>query len=150
MSANYSFYPQVQQGYQSWQQGYPQPVPDQLMQYRMMNQQAQNQPQNQLQQPISPPADSPMIWVQGEAGAKAYLVSPGNTVVLWDSESEVIYIKSANQAGIPVMRVFDYKERMGSSPAPAQQSVNEFVTRKEFNDLAAKLNALLEKEEEDG
>lgn len=30
------------------------------------------------------------IWVQGEAGAKSYLVAPETTVALWDSEAQVI------------------------------------------------------------
>lgn len=34
---------------------------------------------------------NPLIWVQGEAGAKSYLVGPGQTVALWDSEESVIY-----------------------------------------------------------
>ena len=27
-----------------------------------------------------------VIWVQGEAAAKSYLIAPGSTVPLWDSE----------------------------------------------------------------
>ena len=30
-----------------------------------------------------------LIWVQGEAAAKSYLVAPGSTVQLWDSEEKV-------------------------------------------------------------
>jgi hypothetical protein len=30
---------------------------------------------------------SGQIWVQGEAGAKSYLVAPNKTVTLWDSET---------------------------------------------------------------
>ena len=29
-----------------------------------------------------------IIWVQGESGAKSYMVAPGNTVQLWDSEAQ--------------------------------------------------------------
>ena len=76
-----------------------QPVPDQLAQLR----------QNQMaQQPMQmPPAMQPqnnMIWVQGEAGAKAYLVANGNTVPLWDSEQPYVYIKTVDAAGVPSMR----------------------------------------------
>mgnify|MGYP001025061831 CR=1 FL=1 len=36
-------------------------------------------------------------WVQNEAGMKAYVVARNSTVVLWDFENPVIYIKSASQ-----------------------------------------------------
>ena len=32
---------------------------------------------------------SQIIWVSGEAGAKSYLVAPGNTVMLLDAENSV-------------------------------------------------------------
>ena len=41
-------------------------------------------------------AQNGVIWVQGEAAAKSYLVAPGCTVQLWDSEKKVIYLKSAD------------------------------------------------------
>ena len=38
-------------------------------------------------------------WVQGIEGAKAYPVAPNAVVELWDSESQTIYIKSADRTG---------------------------------------------------
>ena len=52
-----------------------------------------------------------MTWVQGEAGAKAFIVAPGNTMVLWDSEAQVIYIKEADMMGRPSMQILDYTIR---------------------------------------
>ena len=52
-----------------------------------------------------------IIWVSGEAGAKAYLVAPNNTVQLWDSEAQTIYLKSADASGMPSMKVLDYTIR---------------------------------------
>lgn len=143
------------QGYGHGYGGYQPPVPDQLSMYRqpyVQNggyQQGYQQAQGEARML---PQNEPMTWVQGEAGAKAYIVAPGNTAVLWDSEAEVIYIKSANAAGMPYMRVFDYRERTGAPAAPsaAIQSGNEYVTRGEFEALAARLNALLAKEGHDG
>lgn len=102
----------------------------------------------QLQPPVTPSVTQPMaqqgnnglIWVQGEAGAKSYIVAPGNTVMLMDSEGERFYLKSADASGMPMpLRVFEYKER---TEAPSQafsapvtaQSINfdNFVTREEF------------------
>lgn len=50
-------------------------------------------------------------WVQGEAGAKSYLVAPNTTVQLWDSESQTIYLKSADASGMPSMKILDYTVR---------------------------------------
>lgn len=52
-----------------------------------------------------------IVWVQGEVGARSYLVSAGCTVPLWDSERQTIYIKTVDSSGIPSMRIFDYTER---------------------------------------
>lgn len=99
---------------------YGQPVPDQLAQLRQN--QFQQQPVMQPVQPMQPqqvqpqPPDNGIIWVQGEAGAKAYLVAPGNTVQLWDSEDTVIYLKSADMSGMPSMRILDYTERNATQP----------------------------------
>ena len=50
----------------------------------------------QMYQPYQQPqTNNGIIWVQGEAGAKSYLVAPNNTVQLWDSEDQKIYLKSA-------------------------------------------------------
>ena len=73
------------------------------------------QQQNVQQQQTS------MIWIQGEAAAKSYLVAPNSTVTLWDSESPTIYVKSTDSAGIPSMRIFDYKERTAEPRAEAKK-----------------------------
>ena len=63
---------------------------------------------------------SALTWVQGEAGAKSYLVAPNSTVVLWDSESPTIYIKSSDASGLPNMRVLEYTERTATPNAEAR------------------------------
>jgi len=60
-------------------------------------------------QPQQP--SSGIIWVQGEAGAKSYLVAPNQTVVLWDSEAQTIYLKSADASGIPSIKTLDFTIR---------------------------------------
>ena len=102
----------------------------------------------QYQQPVVQPQQSGngLIWVQGEAGAKSYLVAPGNTVMLMDSESERFYIKSADASGMPLpLRVFAYQEltQQGvQAPAAAEQpNPNNFITREEFEQRIASLTA---------
>jgi len=58
-----------------------------------------------VQQPVQ---QNGIIWVQGEAGAKSYLVAPNNTVQLWDSESQRIFLKSADASGMPSMKILEY------------------------------------------
>lgn len=127
----------------SYQPFYQPPMQDQLMQLRQQYQ-PQQPPQPMAQMPQ--PAQS-MIWVQGDAGAKSYLVAAGNTVPLWDSENPCIYIKSVDASGVPSMRILDYTERTGAR-TPAQPIIptgGEFVTRKEFEAMEARVDALVAK-----
>ncbi len=79
-----------------------------------------------------------IIWVQGEAAAKSYLVAPGSTVQLWDSEEKVIYLKSADVSGMPSMKILDYTIRGDSPAAPAP----EYATKDDLNALAEKVKEL--------
>lgn len=133
------------QGYQPMY--YPQPVPDQLTQLR------QNQMQPQMMQAPQMPAQGQqpsIIWVQGEEGAKAYMVAAGNSVMLMDSDDSIFYIKTADASGVPQpLRIFDYAERAAASRPPVQtiaQPDVEYVTRAEFDALAARMEALTAKE----
>lgn len=89
-------------------------MPDQLAQLR-----AAQQPM--MQQPAQPSSNG-LIWVQGEAGAKSYLVANGSSVLLMDSEKQTFYIKSADAAGMPSMRTFDYTERNASVKQPSSSA----------------------------
>ena len=95
------------------------------------------QQQYQTQQNSFQNGNSSIIWVQGEAGAKSYLVAPNTTVQLWDSEAQVIYLKSADASGMPSMKIIDYTIRDNSqpqTPSPAtMQPVADYVTKDEFN-----------------
>ena len=128
-------------------QGYGQPMQDQLSQLRQPYQPMQMQlvPQGQPMMPVQQTQpDNGMIWVQGEAGAKAYMVAPGNSVVLWDSEDHVIYIKSADAAGMPGMRVFEYIERTAAPRNVSAGNANQYVTRTEFEDFVARINQMMQ------
>lgn len=88
-------------------------------------------------------ANTGIIWCQGEAAAKSYPVQPNATVQLWDSESQTIYLKSADASGMPSMKVIDYTIRdtqSAQNASLAAQSNN--VTRDEFDALFERVNAL--------
>ena len=128
-------------GYQYPYYGSQPPMPDNLAQLRMNA----NQMQNAVVQPSIPSQpmqqqSSQIIWVSGEAGAKSYLVAPGNTVMLLDAENSVFYLKSADASGMPLpLRIFDYKERtttaqqaFGGVVTGESVNLDNFVTREEF------------------
>lgn len=130
----YPYYP----NYQPYQ--YQSPMPDHLTQLRQQQYQPPQQQNN-----------NGIIWVQGEEGAKAYMVAPGNSVFLMDSEASVFYIKSSDASGMPMpLRIFDYTERTAArTPVqPSAASGEEYVTRQEFNALAARLDEITRAKEE--
>ena len=93
----------------------------------------QNAPQN------APPApqqqNNGIVWVQGEAAAKAYPVGPGQAVLLMDSEASAMYIKSTDQSGMPQpLRIFDYTERSvtTSESGLVKKNHEDYITRDEF------------------
>lgn len=85
---------------------------------------------------------SGIIWVQGEAGAKSYMVAPNTTVQLWDSESQTIYLKSADASGMPSMRIIDYTIRDNAPKTPNLTASSDFVTKDELQAVVNELNAL--------
>lgn len=84
-----------------------------------------------------------IIWVQGEAGAKSYLVAPNTTVQLWDSEAQVIYLKSADASGMPSMKIIDYTIRDMTQPQPAQTVQQNYVTKDEFDEFKQQVQKMI-------
>lgn len=83
-----------------------------------------------------------LIWVQGEAGAKSYMVAPNQTVVLWDSEAQVVYLKSADATGMPSIKTLDYTIRGGSPQKAEKSDLSGFATKDEVSALEKEINAL--------
>ena len=89
-----------------------------------------------------------IIWVSGEAGAKAYLLAPNSTVQLWDSEAQTIYLESADASGMPTMKVLDYTIRETPSngvPAASQNQADKlsaYATKAEIDGILAQIQAL--------
>lgn len=102
----------------------PQYQPQMPVMQQPMAQPVQQQAATQ-QQPMPQASGNTMIWIQGEAGAKSYMVAPNTTVPLWDSESQRIYLKSVDAAGMPSMKILTYTiEETPTIGAPAQRAVN--------------------------
>ena len=95
----------------------------------------------------TPQQNNGMIWIQGIESAKAFQVSPNSTVVLWDSEQQCCYIKSADASGMPSMRILDYTIR-SEAPRTAQNALygnnTDIPTRQDLNAMQGQIDALKE------
>ena len=112
---------------------YPQPMPDNLMQMRQ-----QQIPQiPQMQQVANPIPQSGVQWVNGEMEARNWMVAPNAAIALWDSSAPTVYLKQADASGKPTLKIYDLVERAETAPNAPQKSGVEFVTREEFDRLAA-------------
>ena len=96
----------------------------------------------QYQPPMSQNQNG-IIWIQGENAAKSYLVAPNSTVVLFDSESQTIYLKSADATGLPSMRVLDYTIRDQKAHSGVfSQPVGDYATKQEMDALRAEMEQI--------
>lgn len=104
--------------------------------------------------PTQQPQIPGMIWVDGEVGAKAYQMPQGHPVgtpiALWDTNDQVIYLKSINQMGMPNplqkirYQMDEQPQQSGYLPAASQVSgaaESNYVTKDDFE---RKMNELKE------
>ena len=131
--------------------GFPATYPQMYPQYQQPLQ--QQIPQiSQMPQMQQQPQTTGIIWVSGEAGARGYMVAPNTTVQLWDSDQQVIYLKSADASGMPSLKILDYTIR-DQAPKNTPMSVSnvaavnpsDYVTKTEFDDLKMKFEAFCAK-----
>ena len=113
-------------------------MPDNLMQMR----------QQQMMQPAPPPvpqnpvATGGVQWVSSEQEARGYLIAPNSAVALWDSTAPTVYLKQADASGKPTLKIYDLVERAETPRTAPQEKGVEFVTREEFDRLAALVGEL--------
>lgn len=108
--------------------------------------------QQMLQPQVQQQQSSGLTWVQGIEGAKSHFVSPGQSVLLMDSESNSFFIKSADTSGMPLpLRIFDYTERTTQQapqqPTAAVTDTSSYITREEFESRIAQITAVAERTE---
>lgn len=121
---------------------YPQPMSDNLMQMRQ--QQMMPPMQQSMAQPVqqNPIAQGGVQWVSGEQEARGYLIAPNSAVALWDSTAPTVYLKQADASGKPTLKIYDLVERVETPRTAPKEKGVEFVTRKEFDALAALVGEL--------
>lgn len=100
------------------------PYIQQQMQQNQFSQFQQTQPQIPTQN---------LIRVNGIDGAKAYQMTPNSTVALFDSNEDIMYVKSTDGAGFPQIRKFSFVEMQESQTKQAENV--DFVSREEFENF---------------
>lgn len=123
---------------------YPQPMPDTLMQMRQQQMPMMQTPQA----PQNPIAQGGVQWVSGEQEARNWMIAPNAAVALWDSTAPTVYLKQADASGKPSLKIYDLTERAETRHKAPQTPGVEFVTREEFERLAAIVGEIKGKEKE--
>ena len=130
-------------GYNPYQFGQVNPLQPQMD--RLANMQAQ------YQQPQQQNVNQGILWVQGEAGAKSYLVAPNTSVLLMDSDESAFYLKSADSSGMPSLRTFKYIETTNQPKENLKSNNSEdsdFVPKKEFEEFKVEILKRINEAEE--
>lgn len=100
-------------------------------------------PNNNFQRPIP----NQYVFVNGVDGAKAYQVPAGQSIMLMDNDSTLVFMKTANQLGQTSIRYFKLGE-ITEDEAKGINNIN-YVSRSEFDEIKTKLDKLLKKKEAD-
>lgn len=98
-------------------------------------------PYNIFQQ-NSYPQYNGIIWVQGENGANNYNLAPNSLIPLWDSEKQVIYLKSTDFMGRPTTKILDYTIRDSNEPDNKPSDKPNYATADDINSLKNEIELL--------
>lgn len=135
------------------QDGFQNPMQTPAYWQRQLQQMYQGQQQPSANYQVEPSnqqtMNNYMIWVQGEAGAKAFNLPRNTTLPLWDSEANVIYIKSVDINGKPSMTTIHYNEDVPSSENEKQAPIESvdtvaYATKEQFDSVIEQLKNLTE------
>lgn len=70
------------------------------------------------------------------------MVAPNTTVQLWDSESQTIYLKSADASGMPSIKTLEYNIKNENQPIQAKLVEDEYISREEFDALKTQIMSI--------
>lgn len=77
-----------------------------------------------------------LIRVNGIEGAKTYQMSANSTVALFDSNEDIMYIKTTDGAGFPSIRTFNFAEITQNEKSSGGQ---DYISRQEFEEFKKEL-----------
>lgn len=81
-----------------------------------------------------------MVWVNGDQDAINYLMLPNSFVTMRSNDGKTVYFKQTDVSGRASIEAYTLTPRQPQTPQTA-----DYVTRKEFEELVARLKS---KEEE--
>ena len=89
----------------------------------------------------------PLTFVSGIEGAKAFIVTPNQTVYLRDSDSDLLYIKSADNQGRYSLKIYNLVPVEDKKTINNQYASTEALNalRNDFEERLKKLSLELEK-----
>lgn len=127
---------------------YMSPMQDNLAQLR---QQQMMQPQMPVQTAQPQQMQTSVVWISGgKEEANGFMVAPNSRVIIFETNSTVFYIKERDASGTPIpMRTFNYTEEAENKPHDTKKMDDKFVTRKEFDALAALVSEMKGKKREE-
>lgn len=76
-----------------------------------------------------------LIRVNGIEGARAYQMPANSTVALFDTNNDIMYIRTTDGAGFPQIRVFSFTEMN-------QQKQEGSVSRSEIDEIKAEIEEI--------
>ena len=92
-------------------------------------------------QPVQQPVNG-VIKVNGRDSAMQYALPPNSTSpALFDNSGKVFYIVTTDGTGMKTVEAFDFSPHVDEQPVTVNGA--EFVSRREFDEFAAKVNAVI-------
>ena len=70
------------------------------------------------------------------------MIAPNAAVALWDSSAPTVYLKKADASGKPSLTIYDLVERAETPRTAPTEDPVKFVTREEFDALAAVVDGM--------
>lgn len=105
------------------------------------------QPTNNYQSHQTQQTYIPLTFVNGEVGAKAFIMQPNSTIYMQDSDSDKLFIKKSDAQGKSTMRKFklveiDDNDQIIVNKAQKDMSSN-FISKEQFEALKQEFEAKL-------
>lgn len=101
----------------------------------------QGQPVQPMVQPYQQPVNG-IVKVNGRDSAMQYQLPPNSTSpALFDNNGKVFYVISTDGTGTKSIEVFDFLPHVDEQPIQIDGA--QFVSRQEFEDFTAKVNAAI-------
>lgn len=97
----------------------------------------------QAQMPVQNRNNNGIIWVNGEEGARSWVMAPNSNAVLFDLENDGrFYIKTTDNIGMCTIRSFNYKELIDVQPVHETNTV-QYATKQDVQELRDLIDSIM-------